>query len=241
MKKCLLLFLVGLLAVVLLTSCRKDPSETNWYKDWFNRDETTTLPVETTTEPKETTTEPVDITEPEETTSVPAETTLTPEETTLTPEETTTAPPETTTEPDWNWDYDYDYDPPAVTTTKPSETTATPEETTVPEETTAPEGPADPEAVFTITYVLNGGRLPDDAVDRFNGYSPVPLPTPTRAGYAFQGWYTVADFSGHAVDEIAFGTSCDQIFYAKWKSLEPEESMPGLWFPIIPLPSDSDK
>lgn len=246
MKKCLLLLLVGLLAVALLTSCRNDPSETNWYKDWFDRDETTTSPVETTTEPEETTaepeettTEPADITEPEETTLVPEETTTGPEETTTEPEETTTAPAETTTEPDWNWDWDYDddYNPPAVTTTKPDETTLSPEETTLsPEETTAPDEGTDPSEIYTITFVLNGGTLPSGAVSEYSAGMSVILPRPTRENFSFAGWYEQADLSGHAVTVIATGSVGNRTFYAKW-----ETSAPGLWFPIIPLPSGTDK
>lgn len=44
----------------------------------------------------------------------------------------------------------------------------------------------------TITLVLNGGKLADDEVDEFEGIVGEPigkLPTPTRAGYTFDGWF----------------------------------------------------
>ena len=141
MKKCLFLIFVGALAILLLTSCKKDSSGSDWYKDWlWNKTwgtteaaETTQTPLEivTTEPPEETASVPKETTSvPEETTSMPEETTAEPEETTTEPMETTTAPTETTTKSAYDWDDPYDPPVPPADTTKPTETTAEPEEIT---------------------------------------------------------------------------------------------------------------
>ena len=43
--------------------------------------------------------------------------------------------------------------------------------------------------VYTITYALNGGTNPSDATVQFTDYNNAILPTPTRTGYTFLGWY----------------------------------------------------
>ena len=45
----------------------------------------------------------------------------------------------------------------------------------------------------------------------------VTLPTPTRTGYTFEGWYASSDFSGTKVTQIAKGTTGNKTYYAKWK------------------------
>ena len=70
---------------------------------------------------------------------------------------------------------------------------------------------------LSITYNLNGGKNPDDAVKSFTEESPnITLPTPTRNGYNFSGWYKDTSFSGSAITNVQTGTKQNQTFYAKW-------------------------
>lgn len=43
------------------------------------------------------------------------------------------------------------------------------------------------------------------------------LPTPTREGYSFEGWYASRDYSGEAIVTVVAAE--DQSFYAKWEKL----------------------
>ena len=46
-------------------------------------------------------------------------------------------------------------------------------------------------AIFTITYVLNGGTMPEDEYpETFKGGEFGVLPLPTQKGFAFTSWYT---------------------------------------------------
>ena len=68
-----------------------------------------------------------------------------------------------------------------------------------------------------INYGLNGGTLPGDANYDFIEGAPTPLPTPTKKGYTFGGWYTSPDFEyGTAITEIPEGTTGVYWVYAKW-------------------------
>ena len=70
---------------------------------------------------------------------------------------------------------------------------------------------------YTISYTLNGG---DDLVSPKTSYNietdDYDLPTPTKDGYVFQGWYTASDFSGDRVYTLAQGSTGNKNYYAKW-------------------------
>lgn len=68
---------------------------------------------------------------------------------------------------------------------------------------------------YTITYVQNGGS---GAVDRtYNVDSgAITLAIPTRSGFAFDGWYTSAEFTGSPVSSLAARSTGNRTFYAKW-------------------------
>lgn len=79
-------------------------------------------------------------------------------------------------------------------------------------------------ANFTISYQLNGGTNGEDApteytyypaIDRDDMSSEFMLPTPTRAGYSFDGWYEEATFR-HEVCEVPIDTVGNKTYYAKW-------------------------
>ena len=72
----------------------------------------------------------------------------------------------------------------------------------------------------SIIYVLNGGSLPTDSPDEYTPGTELPLPTPTREGYAFSGWFTSSGFEAkncvNAIPKSATGT---QTVYAKWNKI----------------------
>ena len=72
----------------------------------------------------------------------------------------------------------------------------------------------------TVTYNSNGGSSVaaqniyyDDS--RSSGYTISTLPTPTRSGATFAGWYTNAEHTGNAVTTSTVFTG-HQTLYAKW-------------------------
>lgn len=70
---------------------------------------------------------------------------------------------------------------------------------------------------YSITYNLNGGTNPSGVATSYNiTSSTITLPTPSRNGYSFGGWYTSSSLSGTAVTSIATGSTGNKVFYAKW-------------------------
>ena len=72
-----------------------------------------------------------------------------------------------------------------------------------------------PVATYTVTFEANGGSVtPTTATTAADG-KLTSLPTPTRSGYTFNGWYTE---DGAKVDTAyVFGT--DTTIYAQWTSI----------------------
>ena len=69
----------------------------------------------------------------------------------------------------------------------------------------------------SINYIANGGTIAASAPKTFVlGDLPITLPTPTRAGYEFGGWFLSSDFSGAAQTTIPAGTNNNVYVYAKW-------------------------
>ena len=52
---------------------------------------------------------------------------------------------------------------------------------------------------FTVTYNLNGGVNPQDAVTSFDATTNAALPIPTYTDHDFGGWYEASDFSGNPI------------------------------------------
>ncbi len=72
-----------------------------------------------------------------------------------------------------------------------------------------------------IKYELDGGTLPDGALNEYDSETGYTLHTPTRNGYAFGGWFTSSDFSADSkITEIAAGTTGTVKVYAKWSKIE---------------------
>lgn len=70
---------------------------------------------------------------------------------------------------------------------------------------------------YTITYNLNGGTNPSSIPTSYTILSnTITLPTPTKSGYVFNGWYTTSNFTGSKVTKIASGSTGNKVYYAKW-------------------------
>ena len=70
---------------------------------------------------------------------------------------------------------------------------------------------------YTITYVLNGGTNPDDAKSTYTAEDlPYTLPTPTKEGNSFDGWFDNEELTGDAITTIPANESGNKTFYAKW-------------------------
>lgn len=74
---------------------------------------------------------------------------------------------------------------------------------------------------YSISYVLNEGTNPSNARTSYTIETPAfDLPTPSRNGYYFRGWFEDADFAGRAVTQIKKGSTGNRTFYAKWEEWE---------------------
>ncbi|MBR2167693.1 MAG: InlB B-repeat-containing protein, partial [Paludibacteraceae bacterium] len=72
---------------------------------------------------------------------------------------------------------------------------------------------------YSITYNLNGGTQqvsPAPATSYTVESSAITLPTPTRDGYDFDGWFDNSSFTGSAITTIAAGSTGNKEYWAKW-------------------------
>lgn len=70
---------------------------------------------------------------------------------------------------------------------------------------------------YKIIYNLNGGTNPESAKSTYTiEDNDIVLPSPTREGGIFDGWFTDPNFS-QPVTNIAKGSFGDKTLYAKWK------------------------
>ena len=70
---------------------------------------------------------------------------------------------------------------------------------------------------YTISYTLNGGTNPSGYPTSYTYGVGTTLPTPTRGGYTFKGWYTNSSFTGSAVTTISTTQTGTYHVYAKWE------------------------
>ncbi len=68
-----------------------------------------------------------------------------------------------------------------------------------------------------VDYVVGKGVLPAGTTNVYTYGAACTLPTPTRPGASFFGWYTAPDFSGTAVAEIPADAEGHVTYYAKWQ------------------------
>ena len=69
---------------------------------------------------------------------------------------------------------------------------------------------------YSITYNLDGGSISGQPTSYNIETATFTLPTPTKEGYTFEGWYEASDFSGSAITQIDAGSTGNKTFYAKW-------------------------
>ena len=69
---------------------------------------------------------------------------------------------------------------------------------------------------WTITWNANGGSI-SPATSEYDGATAVTLPTPTRTGYNFDGWYTAAS-GGTKINDVGTTTkpTSNVTYYAHW-------------------------
>ena len=73
---------------------------------------------------------------------------------------------------------------------------------------------------YSVTLHANDGTLAEgDNVTKYTYGTAVTLPTPTREGYNFGGWYDNKDFTGNAITAITATTTGNQEFWAKWTEI----------------------
>ena len=70
---------------------------------------------------------------------------------------------------------------------------------------------------YTITYYLDGGSVATPNPTSYDiETETITLPTPTRTGYTFDGWYTNEGLTSSAVTTIDHGSTENKEFWAKW-------------------------
>ncbi len=84
---------------------------------------------------------------------------------------------------------------------------------------------------FNLTLNLYKNRSGEYVTDTEHtsyksGEGSIVLPSPTRGGYNFDGWYDNEDFTGNAVTEFAANENRDRTFYAKWTVI-PQNNLIG--------------
>lgn len=73
----------------------------------------------------------------------------------------------------------------------------------------------EPQINVDVKWVLNGGTVDGTLPSKIKG-SEYPLPTPTRPGYIFQGWYDTNNISGNKLTTLPVGYT--GTVYAIWES-----------------------
>jgi uncharacterized repeat protein (TIGR02543 family) len=69
---------------------------------------------------------------------------------------------------------------------------------------------------FTITYNRNGGTNPANAPARYTFGTSTTLPTPTRAGHTFAGWFNNASFTGSRITSTGTARTGNLTLFARW-------------------------
>ena len=69
---------------------------------------------------------------------------------------------------------------------------------------------------YNITYYDGSSEITTLSPDTYNIENGATLPTTSKTGYTFGGWYEDLTFTGTAVSEIAKGSTGNKTLYAKW-------------------------
>lgn len=72
--------------------------------------------------------------------------------------------------------------------------------------------------VYTVTFNANGGSVSTSSKTVTPGETYGNLPTPTRSGYTFEGWYTSASGGSQITSATTVNLTANQILYAHWRS-----------------------
>ena len=71
---------------------------------------------------------------------------------------------------------------------------------------------------YTLTYNANGGTVsPATTTVTYDGNYPSSMPTPTRRGYTFAGWYTAASGGNAVTGSTKMTTASNHSIYAHWR------------------------
>ena len=83
---------------------------------------------------------------------------------------------------------------------------------------------------YTLTFDPNGGNITTQSKKVGNKKAYGALPTPTRPGYVFNGWYT-SKTGGTKVSSTTKMPSKNTIVYAQWKRVlnKDEQKLVGTW------------
>lgn len=110
-------------------------------------------------------------------------------------------------------------------TTKPTvKPTETPVETTSPSLSVTPTIPANPTTnpegeKYTVTLDVNGGLAEKTSITVINGSTYNELPSASKAGYIFGGWYTALEGGTKIENTTSVNLTTDQTLYAHWVEL----------------------
>ena len=79
--------------------------------------------------------------------------------------------------------------------------------------------------VYTVTFDSNGGSCSVPSTDvtydkEYGKGTAGSLPTPTRTGYSFVGWYTAASGGSKVVDSTVLKTAAEHTIYAHWEKFK---------------------
>ena len=69
---------------------------------------------------------------------------------------------------------------------------------------------------YSLTYNLGGGSVTRDLPSTYQTDVEIPLGSPARSGYIFEGWYDNPDFIGNKIDSTLFNSVGDKTLWAKW-------------------------
>ena len=69
--------------------------------------------------------------------------------------------------------------------------------------------------IYSVDFETNGGEL-NGELPYYEQNVGATLPTASKEGYTFAGWFANSDLTGEAVTEISASESGDKAFYAKW-------------------------
>ena len=70
---------------------------------------------------------------------------------------------------------------------------------------------------YTVTLDANGGSVSAESTTVKNGSAYGNLPTPTRKGYTFNGWYTAKTGGSKITSDTVATITATQTLYAQWK------------------------